>query len=349
MGTIAEKLNYTLDAKSSIKNSIINKGVAMPDATPLGEYGSYINSIQTGGGGGGGGGDTPAVDLCDDIEEPIWVDTNNVIYVNDTNWPNTRSFVVPIKPGHTYSVKSKVIGDRERITLSAKNPLGTAEFSSYSGTRLLNNTSSPVVGYETLFTADKNENYLIIFCSTYTPVTAEYTVYELTSGGGGGGGSQVTSCGISANVVNLLDLYTLSNNDLSIKCSILDTYYSEKVDICDNVPRQIYTSGTTVYCNHSSYPTRKSFVVPIQPGRTYIVKSNAVGNKESITLCSNNPLEVTDYRTFEGVRNIRDVNYPNVGFETIFTAADDENYLVIYYTTDDGEANYSVYTYQRRQ
>ena len=215
MGTIAEKLNYTLDAKSSIKNSIINKGVAMPDATPLGEYGSYIDSIQT--------------------------------------------------------------------------------------------------------------------------------------GGGGGGGSQVASCGISANVVNLLDLYTLSNNDLSIKCSILDTYYSEKVDICDNVPRQIYTSGSTVYCNSPSYPTRKSFVVPIQPGRTYIVKSNTVGNKESITLCSNNPLEITDYRAFEGIRNIRDVNYTPVGFETIFTAADNENYLVVYYTTNDGEANYSVYTYQRRQ
>ena len=197
MGTIAEKLNYTLDAKSSIKNSIINKGVAMPDATPLGEYGSYIDSIQT----------------------------------------------------------------------------------------------------------------------------------------GGGGGSQVASCGISANVVNLLDLYTLSNNDLSIKCSILDTYYSEKVDICDNVPRQVYTSGTTVYCNHSSYPTRKSFVVPIQPGRTYIVKSNAVGNKESITLCSNNPLEVTYYTAFYGTRNIRDVNSTPVGFETIFTAADNENYLVIYYTS----------------
>lgn len=214
MGTIAEKLNYTLDAKSSIKNSIINKGVAMPDATPLGEYGSYIDSIQT--------------------------------------------------------------------------------------------------------------------------------------GGGGGGGSQVTSCGISANVVNLLDLYTLSNNDLTIKSSIIDTYYSEKVDICDNVPRQVYTSGTTVYCNHSSYPTRKSFVVPIQPGRTYIVKSNAVGNKESITLCSNNPLEVTYYTAFYGTRNLRDVNYPNVGFETIFTAADDENYLVVYYTTNDEKANYSVYTYQRR-
>ena len=214
MGTIAEKLNYTLDAKSSIKNSIINKGVAMPDATPLGEYGSYIDSIQT--------------------------------------------------------------------------------------------------------------------------------------GGGGGGGSQVTSCGISANVVNLLDLYTLSNNDLTIKSSIIDTYYSEKVDICDNVPRQVYTSGTTVYCNHSSYPTRKSFVVPIQPGRTYIVKSNAVGNKESITLCSNNPLEVTYYTAFYGTRNLRDVNYPNVGFETIFTAANNENYLVVYYTTNDEKANYSVYTYQRR-
>ena len=213
MGTIAEKLNYTLDAKSSIKNSIINKGVAMPDATPLGEYGSYIDSIQT----------------------------------------------------------------------------------------------------------------------------------------GGGGGSQVASCGISANVVNLLDLYTLSTNDLTIKSSILDTYYSEKVDICDNVPRQIYTSGTTVYCNSPSYPTRKSFVVPIQPGRTYIVKSNTVGNKESITLCSNNPLEITDYRAFEGIRNIRDASYATVGVETTFTAADNENYLVVYYTTNDEEANYSVYTYQRRQ
>lgn len=215
MGTIAEKLNYTLDAKSSIKNSIINKGVAMPDATPLGEYGSYIDSIQTG-------------------------------------------------------------------------------------------------------------------------------------GGGGGGGSQVASCGISANVANLLDLYTLSTNDLTIKSSIIDTYYSEKVDICDNVPRQIYLSGSAIYCNNSSYPTRKSFVVPIQPGRTYIVKSNAVGNKESITLCPNNPLEVTYYTSFYGTRNLRDVNYPNVGFETIFTAADDENYLVVYYTTNDEKANYSVYTYQRR-
>ena len=219
MGTIAEKLNYTLDAKSSIKNSIINKGVAMPDATPLGEYGSYIDSIQTGGGGGGGG----------------------------------------------------------------------------------------------------------------------------------GGGSQVAYCGIYANVVNLLDLYALSTNDLTIKSSILDTYYSEKVDICDNVPRQIYASGKTVYCNNPSYPTRKSFVVPIQPGRTYIVKSNTVGNKESITLCSNNPLEITDYRAFEGIRNIRDVSYTTVGVETTFTAADNENYLVVYYTTNDEEANYSVYTYQRRE
>lgn len=234
MGTIAEKLNYTLDAKDSIKNSIINKGVAMPDATPLGEYGLYINEIETG---TGGGPSTPATDLCDDIAEHIWVGADNTIYVKDPNWPNVRSFVVPIKPGSTYSVKSNVVGDRERITLSTQNPLDITTYSIYYGTRLLNNSSSPIAGYETLFTAAENENYLIIFCSTYTPVTAEYTVYELTAGGTGGGASLHLIPGLmyTGRSEFLLHSDTELAKEISIDNFITSNNVSsiEKVDVLD--------------------------------------------------------------------------------------------------------------------
>ena len=53
MGTIAKKLAYTIEAKDGIRAAIVGKGVDVPSNTPLGQYGSLIEEIQSGGGSGG--------------------------------------------------------------------------------------------------------------------------------------------------------------------------------------------------------------------------------------------------------------------------------------------------------
>ena len=47
-----DKLNYTIEAKNSIRNACIAKGVGVPDSAPFGEYGKYILALPTGGAGG---------------------------------------------------------------------------------------------------------------------------------------------------------------------------------------------------------------------------------------------------------------------------------------------------------
>ncbi len=51
MGTIFEKLEYTLSAKNAISGAIENKGVEVGN-TPLSGYADLIDQIETGGGGG---------------------------------------------------------------------------------------------------------------------------------------------------------------------------------------------------------------------------------------------------------------------------------------------------------
>ena len=52
MGTIADKLAYTNEAKEGSKAAIIAKGVAVPDTAPFGTYKDYIFQISGGGQGG---------------------------------------------------------------------------------------------------------------------------------------------------------------------------------------------------------------------------------------------------------------------------------------------------------
>lgn len=52
MSTVAEEIQRLKQAKSDIKASIINKGVAVDDAATLDAYPALIDSIQTGGGAG---------------------------------------------------------------------------------------------------------------------------------------------------------------------------------------------------------------------------------------------------------------------------------------------------------
>lgn len=52
MSTITENIERILGAKKSIKQSIINKGVNVPDNARIDEYNAYIDTIEQGGGGG---------------------------------------------------------------------------------------------------------------------------------------------------------------------------------------------------------------------------------------------------------------------------------------------------------
>lgn len=57
MSTIIEKLNEIFNIKNNIKQSIINKGVDVPDNTPFANYPDKINNITGGSGSGSGSGD----------------------------------------------------------------------------------------------------------------------------------------------------------------------------------------------------------------------------------------------------------------------------------------------------
>lgn len=52
-GTTACKLAVTNEAKTLIRNALINKGVSVPDATPFRQYAGKVADIQSGGQGGG--------------------------------------------------------------------------------------------------------------------------------------------------------------------------------------------------------------------------------------------------------------------------------------------------------
>lgn len=48
--SIADKLNYTIDAKLDIQTACIYQGVDLPDNAPFGDYGKYIRLFSSGGG-----------------------------------------------------------------------------------------------------------------------------------------------------------------------------------------------------------------------------------------------------------------------------------------------------------
>lgn len=50
MGTIADKLNYSIASKKDVQEACIYQGVEISDTTPFGEYGKYIRLLKTAGG-----------------------------------------------------------------------------------------------------------------------------------------------------------------------------------------------------------------------------------------------------------------------------------------------------------
>lgn len=50
MGTIADKIAYTKQAREEIRAAIVAKGVDCPGSAPFCTFDEYINSIETGGG-----------------------------------------------------------------------------------------------------------------------------------------------------------------------------------------------------------------------------------------------------------------------------------------------------------
>lgn len=67
MGTIADKLLYTAQARDEIRKAIIAKGVQCPGNAPFCSFDDYIALIQGGGSGGGGSGDGQDSAYCSHI------------------------------------------------------------------------------------------------------------------------------------------------------------------------------------------------------------------------------------------------------------------------------------------
>lgn len=115
-------------------------------------------------------------------------------------------------------------------------------------------------------------------------------------------------------------------------------------NLCDNVPYNIWLSGTSIYYNDADYPDCKSYVVPLTPGKVYKIKSTSIGNRERLVTCTNDPRLVTTDTTGTGLRSLRDTTSPTQGAELIFTASSNENYLIIFYSTvNTANIVYEVY------
>lgn len=72
--SIADKLEYTIEAKNNVRDACIAKGVGVPDSAPFGEYGKYILALPT----GGAGGDNPK------LHSPIIsIHKSREIYIDD--------------------------------------------------------------------------------------------------------------------------------------------------------------------------------------------------------------------------------------------------------------------------
>lgn len=129
MSTIAEEIQRIKQAKSGIKASIINKGVAVDDAATLDAYPALIDSIQTGGGTG---------------QSTLQEKTISIA-------ANTTTEIVP---DNGYDGMTKVT-----VTTKVKPAI-------YDGTRLALSTFSTIPDYD--YSQIQNADYLFNGCNYLT-------------------------------------------------------------------------------------------------------------------------------------------------------------------------------------
>ena len=145
MSTVAEEIQRLKQAKSDIKASIINKGVAVDDAATLDAYPALIDSIQTGGGTG---------------ELTLQEKTISIA-------ANTTTEVVP---DNGYNGMTKVT-----VTTKVKPAI-------YDGTRLGNSTFKIIPDYD--YSQIQNADYLFNGCGYLTELKRRLDCRNMVIGTG---------------------------------------------------------------------------------------------------------------------------------------------------------------------
>lgn len=145
MSTIAEEIQRIKQAKSNIKASIINKGVAVDDTATLDAYPALIDSIQTGGGTG---------------QSTLQEKTVSIA-------ANTTTEVVP---DNGYDGMTKVT-----VTTNVKPVI-------YDGTRLGNSTFSTIPDYD--YSQIQNADYLFNTCGYLTELKRRLDCRNMVTGTG---------------------------------------------------------------------------------------------------------------------------------------------------------------------
>lgn len=145
MSTIAEEIQRIKQAKSGIKTSIINKGVAVDDAATLDAYPALIDSIHTGGGTG---------------QSTLQEKTISIA-------ANTTTEIVP---DNGYDGMTKVT-----VTTKVKPAI-------YDGTRLGNSTFSTIPDYD--YSQIQNADYLFNTCGYLTKLGRSLNCRNMVIGTG---------------------------------------------------------------------------------------------------------------------------------------------------------------------
>lgn len=130
MSTVAEEIQRLKQAKSNIKASIINKGVAVDDAATLDAYPALIDSIQTGGGTG---------------QSTLQEKTVSIIANTTTNIVPDNGFDGMTKVTVTTKVKPK-LEDGTRLALSGFQTIPDYDFSGIANANYLFNNCPYLTG-----------------------------------------------------------------------------------------------------------------------------------------------------------------------------------------------------------
>lgn len=108
-------------------------------------------------------------------------------------------------------------------------------------------------------------------------------------------------------------------------------------NLCDGVPYNAWVAGTSIYPDNNNRDL--AFVIPVEAGKSYKIKSLAVGDIETIVLTDVDPRTQTS-GWFYATRNVYTSSSPVVGKEHTIKAATGETYLMIFYT-EQGATNVS--------
>lgn len=106
---------------------------------------------------------------------------NAECYVYYSSNSNERSFVVPIEPGHTYSVEEKVVGDRYRIAALPVDPRSITLSGKYNARAVWETNDGYKQGRVRYFTANDNEHFLCLYtCSSSCAAAVDFSIKDIT-------------------------------------------------------------------------------------------------------------------------------------------------------------------------